>query len=71
MRIVCEHCGAKKQNHGGLCGSCMRFGTPLLDIPRARLKAMGVPDDLSAQDLIAFFSQPDDDDSVHSERRRR
>lgn len=65
MKIVCEHCGAPKKYHGALCGSCHRFGTPLLDIPRARLRAMGVPNDLSAQDLIDFFSQPDDDDTRH------
>lgn len=66
MKIVCEHCGAKKQYQSGLCGACMRFGTPILDISRDRLTKMGVPADLSAQDLIDFFSQPDDDDSRHS-----
>lgn len=69
MKITCQHCGAKKQNHGGLCSSCMRFGTPPLDIPKVRLREMGAPDDLNAQDLIDFFSQPEDDDSRHSDPR--
>lgn len=66
MKIICEHCGAKKPNHAGLCGSCMRFGTPVLNISRERLTKMGVPADLSAQDIIDFFSHPDDDDTRHS-----
>ena len=69
MKITCEHCGADKKAHGALCGRCHRFGTPLLDIPRSRLREMGVPEDLTAQDLIDFFSQPDDDDRRHGGQR--
>lgn len=65
----CEYCGADKKYHSALCGACGRFGTPLLDIPRARLRAMGVPDDLTGQDLIDFFSLPDDDDMMHAGQR--
>lgn len=31
------------------------------DIPRKRLREMGVPEDMSADDVVAFFSLPDDD----------
>lgn len=65
MKITCEHCGAPKRYHSAFCGGCHKFGTPLLDIPRARLRAMGVPDDLTGQDLIDFFNLPDDDDAMH------
>lgn len=55
VRIICEHCGAKKKNHGAMCSACGRFGTPLLDIPRSKLREMGVPDDISDEGLIDFF----------------
>lgn len=69
MKITCEYCGGQKKYHGAMCSKCCRFGTPLLDIPRSRLTEMGVPADLTAQDLIDFFSQPDDDDTRHSGQR--
>jgi hypothetical protein len=31
------------------------------DVPRKRLREMGVPEDMSADDVVAFFSLPDDD----------
>ena len=27
----CEHCGAVKQTHAGLCPKCSRLGTPILN----------------------------------------
>lgn len=41
----------------------------LLAIPRARLRQLGVPDDMTALDVIWLFSLPDDDDTMHSRRR--
>ena len=40
------------------------------DIPRKRLRETGVPDDMSAGDVKAFFSLPDDDDSMHQQGPR-
>lgn len=39
------------------------------DIPRKRLREMGVPEDMTADDVIALFSLPDDDDSMHAQPR--
>lgn len=41
----------------------------LLAIPRKRLRQMGVPEDMTALDVIEFFSLPDDDDTMHSQKR--
>jgi hypothetical protein len=35
------------------------------NIRRKRLREMGVPEDMTADDVVAFFSLPDDDDSMH------
>jgi hypothetical protein len=37
------------------------------DIPRKRLREMGIPEDMTAEDVIALFSLPDDDDSMHAQ----
>src|SRR4051812_9614690 len=31
------------------------------EIPRKRLRGMGVPEDMTADDVVAFFGSPDDD----------
>lgn len=40
------------------------------NVPRSRLLEMGVPEDLSADDVVALFSLPDDDDSMHTQTGR-
>jgi hypothetical protein len=39
-------------------------------IDRKRLRAIGVPEDMSADDVKALFSLPDDDDRMHQQGRR-
>lgn len=41
MKIACPHCGANKVTPAGLCGKCMRFGSPVME---AAAKAAGVVD---------------------------
>lgn len=41
MKITCRHCGANKVTPAGLCGKCMRFGSPIME---AAAKAAGVVD---------------------------
>lgn len=36
------------------------------DIPRKRLRQMGVPEDMTVDDVVALFSLPDDDDTMHT-----
>ena len=35
---------------------------------RKELDRMGIPSDMTVDDVLAFFSLPDDDDSMHSAR---
>lgn len=40
------------------------------NIPRSRLRELGVPEDLTADDVVELFSLPDDDDRMHMQTRR-
>lgn len=55
---------------GCICSDPGYRAAKLAALPRRVLDRLGVPSDMTANDVVDFFSLPDDDDSMHSGDRQ-